>query len=819
MFRLFEHEYAFDPGFKHGYIPAKDRTHTEITNCALYGIIYDYIETKYGTQNLNTNAPSKMECSFNENILLKIFNNLNLKFDTVKNTIKTVALMNRFTDINEQHKKEAHFDSESFKESAIRLIRLKSAGIHAIKNGDFYNARCFFGRLFHTAQDFYSHSNWVEFDTSSPNLYLTKSTDLGIIADEETEACLACSSEIECKNNINPILLKNKILTSGYFGLLPLNQKPRGKCSHGGFFDSTKLNSFDGINKDKLSSPHGHLHYEAARLAVMSTFNILRDLRTEIGDADLGQFLGFNGITTAFVFETDDDFDKKKDVSIQIMKIYESMTTAHNFIFSTSNVPFINANSLKDFETKIGKADINPQKSDLFERVINTINFCEQFSIIFLHADILLRNKDVDDRILPLAINKNIIINVIFDVSNPLNNQANVETELERIVRRTGGFVMYLSKIINLPYLINKDINPDPLQNVIIMDFNEITEKKYKNFFYIDKSYKNIYISVSSNNKNNRVAITDPLKETFNLIGINDDGKISLDKPMTGKWEISIKGSYLSLKINGISNFSITSNLYINNTVLNELLELKEPPIIGDTLVVLSKIPNEFVSKELEKVSIDIVTQSSDVISTYFPYEIIDGLFFTSFVVPSQGFRIKFNCINHGENVERYEAILFQPTLVDINIDENTQYSFIFPGEDYNITYSIQYKLENDIVLKLVIQDTLKLIFYEKIIQIGSDKENTVTFSIPDFAKSFEGQVDMVTVLLFDVNINTNETISFETLYVTILQKDFESYGIHRKMTITRILMIFLIILLVVIILYILQKCYLMCKRIKRKSR
>ncbi|KAL4593093.1 von Willebrand factor A domain-containing protein 7-like, partial [Arapaima gigas] len=63
------------------------------------------------------------------------------------------------------------------------------------------------------------------------------------------------------------------------------SSKPKGKCSHGGFFDRTSGKTpVGGINKDDLSSSHGDLHQDAALVATNATVQLLEDIRLSVGD-------------------------------------------------------------------------------------------------------------------------------------------------------------------------------------------------------------------------------------------------------------------------------------------------------------------------------------------------------------------------------------------------------------------------------------------------------------------------------------------------------------------------------------------------------
>ncbi len=56
---------------------------------------------------------------------------------------------------------EYHFDNNSFKESAAFIEENRTEVRNALKNGDAEAAWQAFGRLSHTAQDFYAHSNYI----------------------------------------------------------------------------------------------------------------------------------------------------------------------------------------------------------------------------------------------------------------------------------------------------------------------------------------------------------------------------------------------------------------------------------------------------------------------------------------------------------------------------------------------------------------------------------------------------------------------------------------------------------------------------------
>ncbi|XP_035999419.1 von Willebrand factor A domain-containing protein 7-like [Fundulus heteroclitus] len=173
-------------------------------------------------------------------------------------------------------------------------------------------------------KDFYSHSNWVEIGNRFPNSNLIRANArVGNIAAKAKATCRTCNGD-DCRNNILKDILENKILTSGYFSVNPFS-KPSGKCSHGGFPDSTSMmEPKGGINKDTLKSSHGHLHPQAANMAIAATSQLLEDVRGAAGDRKFLEMMGlFKGKPLCFVVDTTgsmgDDIAAVKTVTASII--------------------------------------------------------------------------------------------------------------------------------------------------------------------------------------------------------------------------------------------------------------------------------------------------------------------------------------------------------------------------------------------------------------------------------------------------------------------------------------------------------------------
>ena len=104
-------------------------------------------------------------------------------------------------------------------------------------------------------------------------------------------------------------------------------------------------------------------------------------------------------------------------------------------------------------------------------------------------------------------------------------------------------------------------------------------------------------------------------------------------------------------------------------------------------------------------------------------------------------------------------------------------------GQNYNLTYRIKYYLKDEIILKLVIQDTLDLIYYEKSLRIVNEQNITesLKFTIPSSASSLEGQVNTIIVSVFEAFTNLNEPVNYDTTYVTLIPDDFFSISPNKN--------------------------------------
>ena len=166
----------------------------------------EFLTTKYTINDLYKLAHPELDSS-----------DIELYTLPVKFILDTVMTQNVLVDFNPKTKKlsAAHFDSEAFLNGSRRILQLKRNGstlatlpffltdffslslvcpvIQDVKNANsnLTRARISLGQLFHTLQDFYSHSNWIEMGHTDVNYLIGLNESIGAVAPPDQATCTA----------------------------------------------------------------------------------------------------------------------------------------------------------------------------------------------------------------------------------------------------------------------------------------------------------------------------------------------------------------------------------------------------------------------------------------------------------------------------------------------------------------------------------------------------------------------------------------------------------------------------------------------------
>ncbi|XP_051569459.1 von Willebrand factor A domain-containing protein 7-like [Myxocyprinus asiaticus] len=206
--------------------------------------------------------------------------------------VKMICFHNVMIDIKHVSSEKHHFDSEKFEGGKELIIKGIDDISNHVSNGKFDDARKALGGILHTLQDFYSHSNWIELGNDKPyTALISRKTQLSNLAGDK-KTCVENPSDHSSGAKLLESIIKEKILTSGYFG----KNKPKGKCSHGGALDFTtgRGKSWDGTNKDFNESNHGSLHDKASSVAIDATVELLEKIQRKIKNDKFLRLVGLH---------------------------------------------------------------------------------------------------------------------------------------------------------------------------------------------------------------------------------------------------------------------------------------------------------------------------------------------------------------------------------------------------------------------------------------------------------------------------------------------------------------------------------------------
>ncbi|XP_061685138.1 von Willebrand factor A domain-containing protein 7 [Syngnathoides biaculeatus] len=236
--------------------------------------------------------------------------------------LQEIYAQNGLVDRNFVNSAPHHFNSEAFLEGRSLITNGVTSIKANVRIGNFKAARETLGRILHTLQDFYSHSNWVELGYTDPYVALIR-PDLPLenLADIDTATCSDCATGT-CPNPILQNILKEKKLTSGYMGILSAG-KPQGKCSHGGEADLTSaVVPRGGISKDERRSDNLAFHNAAVNAATVASLQLLEDIRLTTGNND---FLRLMAITRSSVvcFVIDNTGSMSDDIEAARKTVYK----------------------------------------------------------------------------------------------------------------------------------------------------------------------------------------------------------------------------------------------------------------------------------------------------------------------------------------------------------------------------------------------------------------------------------------------------------------------------------------------------------------
>ncbi|XP_005945584.1 von Willebrand factor A domain-containing protein 7 isoform X2 [Haplochromis burtoni] len=476
-----------------------------------------------------------------------------------------------------------HFNSEAFLEGRSLITQGMVAIKANVHNENFQAARTTLGRVLHTLQDFYSHSNWVELGYTKPysNL-INPGLPLDNLADVNTPTCSNCDSASgTCPNQLLPNILKDKKLTSGYMGVFS-SVKPKGKCSHGGAADHTsKINPRGGISKDERHQDNLAFHNAAVQAATDASLELLQDLRLAVGDSNFLRMMGIaRSSVLCFVIDTtgsmSDDIEEARSVVYQIIDAYKgTQDEPSEYILVPFNDP--------EFGPMIRTTDVDKMKEEISKLTASgggdepemclsglqlALTGAPSSSDIYVFTDALAKDIELKDTINALISSTK--SKVSFFITTPFSRRrrslrAASFDDYKDIALTSGGQAIHVSKSeLSQATDIILDTSTSALVTVLQRARNPGTQETFP--FTLDESLKNITICITGRSitftLTNPAGVTQSQSEASGKLGtIQTVGNLHRirfnSEKQAGNWQIHINSNQpYTLKITGQSTIT-----------------------------------------------------------------------------------------------------------------------------------------------------------------------------------------------------------------------------------------------------------------------
>ncbi|XP_070828064.1 von Willebrand factor A domain-containing protein 7-like [Chaetodon trifascialis] len=474
-----------------------------------------------------------------------------------------------------------HFSSEAFLKGRALITEGMVAIKANIRKENFQAARETLGRVLHTLQDFYSHSNWVELGYTEPYINLIRpELPLDNLADADAATCSDCASGT-CPNSILSNILNEKKLTSGYIGIFSA-AKPKGKCSHGGAADlSSTVVPRGGISKDERRPDNMALHDAAVRAATTASLQLLDDIRFAVGNNAFLRMLGIaRSSVVCFVIDTtgsmSDDIDEARAV---VYKIIDSKKGTQDEPSEYILVPFNDP----DFGPMIRTTDPDKMKREISKLTATgggdapemclsglqlALTGAPASSHIYVFTDATAKDIALKDTIVALIRSTGSTVSFfmtgIFSRRRRSLRASSFE-DYKDLALASGGQAIQVSKK-QLPEATDVILDTSTSALVTVLQRARNVGKQEMFPFILDESLKNITIYITGKSITftliNPAGMSQSHSETSGKLGtIQTVGNLirihlNADK-QTGTWKIDIKSNQpYTLKITGQSTIT-----------------------------------------------------------------------------------------------------------------------------------------------------------------------------------------------------------------------------------------------------------------------
>ena len=636
---------------------------------------------------------------------------------------------NAFVDAN-QGNEAAHFDGESLVGGSARLMSLKESAITSVlgSSANGFNSRNAIGRAFHTIQDFFSHSNFVESGFAVPDFGNETIRPVG----PTVETCVGPDSLIL---GVGP--------TSGYFALsdfIGCSDDPVGKCRHG-------FGACPGINKDVAGIP-GFAAAETAATTASRRFveSILDDPRIADNPEAIKAIFGLGGTLGFVIDDTGSMGPILASVRSNVRRIITNNIDPNDlpaqYLLQTFNDPTVGTpqtfNEFTSFLPALDAVTANgggdcPELA--WTGTFRAVDASLTVSQLFLFTDAAPKDASLASNVISLARRKKIQIYPILN-----GNCSPFDPTFFEVAEATGGQVFLIDtdesgSIFNL-------IAPLIRNNVVpVLAINATLDNQPKSYLVpVDDTISEITFSVSVENLSLvelRTPSGDLVENTLANVTITNlvrGAVYTVVDPEDGNWEITVTGNGdASISVDGQSPLALANFEFVEfggRPDHEGFFALEGNPIALSNASVVADVSGEFSSasfvlRDLE--GNDIVNIAAETGNEEIPAQTFLG----ETQIPQQEFLAY--AIGETASGEPFSRILpgkFTPTTVEIR--RLGLLDFYPVGSTANIEFSVFNRGDEDREFEFTVTDAVNSVTTPSsgLISIASGESEVISLAI-----------------------------------------------------------------------------------------
>lgn len=662
----------------------------------------------------------------------RVVNGETLKFS--ERALKQIRDANKDTDsLSGQADASLHVDDEAFTATTNRLVRLKQSIIAKITSSspDGASARRDLGGAFHTLQDFYSHTNWVELGNTGIDTRLGRSTFSGLPITTPTSPA----------NNPGILLPGLRQLTSGWFIGIPPCDPPTGKTRHG-----FPVLCSSGLNKDDPGRPG----YAAARnLAIEATEDFLNQILDDPGVAGnakaIKALMDIKGTLGVIIDDTGSMGGIINQVKTQVAQIT-------NTVRGTDNEP--SQYLLVRFgDPDVGSAFVTGD-ADAFVGAVNGLSAggggdCPELSMtgllravaasqsdsnLYLFTDASSKDASVVGNVIAVAKAKQIKINpLLFGSCSP------IDPAYIKVAEETGGQLFFLrtSEAGSTFNLIKPQLSGNLVPIVSVR--NTLSGGSQTLDVPIDSSVESATFSVSIDTKGPIALFRPSGAEVLSgnpgvtITELSSGRIVTVNAPETGTWRLQVQGSGdFSAEAQANSSIQFNSFQFVKLTGRPDHEGLF--PIAGQPTTSTDNTGLASLFGSFNTANFKLVSESGETIQ---PVNLVRGNsqaaadeFVGNFALPATPFRVAVSGVDtKGLPYQRLFATSFRRQTVEVTADSP------IPSLPVGATTTLRFIVRNTGTadnFQLVIADNLRFIsrVQPTVLNLASGTSGTVDVDV-----------------------------------------------------------------------------------------